>query len=186
MKVFNTGSFYGKKKYQKYYDLVLSAIEKTGGELIATEKGNYKQILSEAEKAKLPTERLIHYEAIRKGILWADAVIIEISHEDFQLGHEATLAIQAKKPVLCLSIHEDFSEKINNRYFFGAKYNEYTVEEIVEGFIKRAQKNILSERFNCFLSPAEVQYLESAAKERKMNKSEYLRGLIDKDQKSKI
>ncbi len=183
MKVFYTASFYGKKKYQKYYDLVLAAIEKNKVELIATEKGNYKQILSETDKAKLPTDRLIHYEAIRKGILWADAVVIEISNEDFQLGHEATLAIQAKKPVLCLSIHENFSEKINNRYFFAAKYNEDTVDEIIETFIKRAQKNILSQRFNLFLSPSQIQYLEKNATERKMNKSEYLRALIDKDQK---
>ena len=185
MKIFNTASWYGRKKYLKYYNLVLSAIEKTGVELIATEKGNYKEILSGAEKAKLPTERLIHYEAIRRGILSADAVIIEISNEDFQLGHEATLAIQAKKPVLCLSVHEDFSEKINNPYFFAAKYSEYTVEEIIEEFIKRCQKRQLSERFNLFISPNEVQYLEKTAADRKMNKSEYLRSLIDKDQKAK-
>ena len=180
MKVFYTASFSGKKKYQKYYDLVLPAIEKNKVELIATEKGNYKQILSQEEKAKLPTERLIHYEAIRKGILWADAVIIEISHEDFQLGHEATLAIQAKKPVLCLSIHENFTEKINNPYFFGAKYNEYTVEEIIDGFIGRSAKHQLTQRFNLFLSPNQIQYLEKISKDKKLNKSEYFRSLIDK------
>lgn len=109
---------------------------------------------------------------------------IEISNEDFQLGHEATLAIQAKKPVLCLSVHEDFSEKINNPYFFGAKYNEYTVEEVVEEFIKRCQKRQLTERFNLFLSPNQVQFLEKSSAEKKVNKSEYLRSLIDKDQKS--
>lgn len=183
MKVFYTASFYGKEKYQKYYDLVRAAIEKTGVELISPEKGNYKDVLSQQERDKLPTERLIHYEAIRKGILLADAVIIEVSNEDFQLGHEATLAIQDKKPVLCLSVNENFSEKIDSRYFFGTKYNQYSIEEVVETFIERAKRNTLSVRFNCFLSISQIHYLEKASANHNVNKSEYLRRLIDKDQK---
>lgn len=183
MKIFYTASYYGKEKYQKYYDMVLKVIEATKAELIATEKGNYKQILSDKEIKQLKKPLLIHYEAIKKGILWADAVIIEISNEDFQLGHEATLTIQNKKPVLCLSIHEDFSKKINNRFFFGARYNEYNVEEIVENFINFVKKEQLSERFNLFITPSQLSYVEKKAKEEKVNKSEYIRKLIDEDRK---
>jgi hypothetical protein len=118
---------------------------------------------------------------ITKDMEKADAIIIEISQEDFQLGHEATLAIQNKKPVLCLSVYEDFSQKITNAYFFGAKYNEYTVGEIVADFISKTQKRHYSERFNLFLSPAQEMYLERAGKVYGLNKSEYVRMLIDKD-----
>ncbi len=118
---------------------------------------------------------------ITQDIEKADAVIIEISQEDFQLGHEATLAIQNKKPVLCLSVYEDFSLKISNAYFSGAKYNEYTVGEIVADFVSRAEKRHYSERFNMFLSPAQVIYLDRAGKVYGLNKSEYVRRLIDKD-----
>ena len=131
----------------------MKAIESTGIELISPEKGNYKKLLTRRDIEHLKKDREIHYEAIRKGIIWADAVIIEISNEDFQLGHEATLAMFAKKHVLCLLIHEDFSEKINHRYFHGAKYNQFNAEEVVVNFIERVKKERLSERFNCFLSP---------------------------------
>lgn len=182
MKVFYTASYYGKEKYQKYYDLVLAVLEKTGVEVISPEKGNYKRVLGVKERERLgDNPRLVHYEAIRKGIGLADAVIIEVSNEDFQLGHEATLATQAKKHVLCLSIHEDFSEKIINRYFHGARYNEYDVEEIVAGFVKRSKKESLGERFNMFLSAGQTEYLKKRAKESGMTGSEYLRELIDKD-----
>ncbi|MBI4098373.1 MAG: hypothetical protein HY426_05045 [Candidatus Levybacteria bacterium] len=184
MKIFYTASFYGKEKYQKYYDLVLDAISATGVEVLSPEKGNYLNILKAAQVEKLNDKQRIHYEAIRKGIAWAQGVIIEISNEDFQLGHEATLAIQSKKHVLCLSIYEDFSKKIINPYFHGLKYNEYNVEEAVENFVDLVRQESLNQRFNLFLNERQLTYLEKAAKENSVNKSEYIRKLIDNDRKS--
>jgi hypothetical protein len=127
MNVFFTASYKGKENLQQYYDLIVETIESTGVELLSPELGNYKKLLRPLEMHSLKTNEQIHYEAIRKGILWADAVIIEISQEDFQLGHEATLATQYKKPVLALSINEDFSKKIKNRFFEGAQYTKHTL-----------------------------------------------------------
>jgi hypothetical protein len=181
MNIFYTASFYGKERYQKYYDMVREAIEVTKVKLVSPEKGNYLSLVPKTEQKRISDPRKIHYEAVRRGITAADGVIIEISQEDFQLGHEATLAIQNKKPVLCLSVYEDFAEKITNPYLFGAKYNEYTVSEIVEEFIKRVEKRRFTERFNLFLSPTQVSYLEKSGKAYDMNMSEYLRRLIDQD-----
>jgi hypothetical protein len=181
MKLFYTASFYGKAKYQEYYDLVLKSIKQTGVELLSPEVGNYLSVLKLEDYAKIKSKKKLHYEAIRRGIVWAQAVVIEASHEDFQLGHEATLAIQGKKPVLCLSIHEDFSKKISNPYFFGAKYNEYNIEELLGEFVKRHEKETLNQRFNLFLSSRQLKNLEEASKKMGMNNSEYLRTLIDKN-----
>lgn len=166
-----------------YYDMVLRAIEATGVDVISPEKGNYKDILDLSTIKKLRDEKIIHSEAIRKGILTSDAVIIEASHEDFQLGYEAAFAVENKKHLLCLSVHENFSEKMKYRYLEGAKYNEYNVEELVENFINFVKKEQLSERFNLFLSPSQSSYLEKRAKEEKINKSEYIRKLVDEDRK---
>ncbi|OGG12965.1 hypothetical protein A2773_03035 [Candidatus Gottesmanbacteria bacterium RIFCSPHIGHO2_01_FULL_39_10] len=184
MKIFYTASFYYKDKYQKQYDLVLSALESMGVEVISPEKGNYKRLLSIKERGRLGGKpRLEHYAAIKKGINIADAVVIEISNEDFQLGHEATLAIQAKKHVLCLSVHEDFSEKIDNRYFHGAKYDEINIYEIVADFIEKVRGEKLSERFNCFLSLSQLEYLKKTSRVNQMTISEYLRKIIDQDRR---
>jgi 3-methyladenine DNA glycosylase/8-oxoguanine DNA glycosylase len=93
------------------------------------------------------------------------------------------LAVFDKKYVLCLSLDEDFSEKINNRYVLGAKYSELTIDEIIEDFVAKVSKNILTERFNCFLSPAQVHYLQSQSLSKNINMSEYVRELIDRDRK---
>ena len=180
MKVFFTASYFGKEKYQSQYDLVRKNLEKSGIELLSPELGNYLSVLEEKD-FKQRSKKKLHYEAIRRGISTSQAVVIEISHEDFQLGHEATLAIMAKKPVLCLSIHEDFSNKIVNPYFFAAKYNEYNIEEIISNFIKRVEKESLDQRFNLFLSKRQLVNLETASKKMKMNNSEYIRMLLDKN-----
>lgn len=184
MRIFYTASYYGKGKYQKYYDMVLRAIEQTGVEVISPEKNNYLDVLSSLIKKRIKNERTLHYEAIRKGILLSDAVIIEASHEDFQLGAEAAFAVENKKHLLCLSIHENFSEKMKYRYFKGERYNEYNIEEIVENFITMVAQSHYSERFNCFLTRSQIQHLEKKSQQEKLNKSEYLRRLIDEDRKT--
>lgn len=184
MKVFFTASYNGKEHLQKYYDLIVECIQSTGVDLISPELGNYKKILKPLEMHSLKSEEQIHYEAIRKGILWADAVVIEISHEDFQLGHETTLALGYKKPVLILSLKEDYSKKINNRFLEAAKYTQYNVKDIIIDFIVKNRQELLSERFNMFISKTQLKHLELKGKQSGMNKSEYLRNLIDQDMTS--
>lgn len=179
MKVFYTASFSGKKKYQKYYDKVLKAIQENNVELISPEIGNYKKVVPPKVSQKVHSKKKLHYDAIKRGIQWADVVIIEVSNEDFQLGHEATIAIQNKKPVLCLSIHQDFSEKIINRYFHGAKYNPYNIKYIIQKFLQTTKRGILTQRFNFFLSPSQLQNLKKNAAELGITKAEVLRKYID-------
>lgn len=184
MVVFYTASYYGKEKYQKYYDQVRRAIESMHVELISPETENYLNVLDDNKRKEITDPKLLHYEAIRQGIHVSDAVVIEVSHEDFQLGHEATLAIMDKKPVLCLSIHEDFSRKINNDYFFGARYTRETIGAIVQDFFVSVRQMRQARRFNMFLYPTQVAYLNAASKKNGMNMSEYIRRLITIDRRN--
>ncbi len=181
MTIFYTAAFHGKQTYQKQYDMVLKAIKQTGAKIISPEIGNYLDVLNTAQKKNLKDERLLHYEAIRKGILLADGVIIEASFESFQLGAEAAFALENSKHLLCLSVNENFSDKMKRRYLRGAQYNEHNIEEIVEEFVKMVEMEHFSERFNCFLSPIQIAHIKRKAKLRKMNTSEYVRQLIDDD-----
>ena len=186
MTIFYTASFFGKKKYQKQYDLVGKAIEQFGVKVISTEKVDYKQALDEKMREKLKDEpKLLHYEAIRQGIRMAEAVIIEVSNEDFQIGHEASLAIMEKKPVLCLSIHEDISKRVINDYLFGAKYSEGNIKKIIQDFLAKVRQMTLSKRFNMWLYPHQIEYLEKVAKRQGMNMSEYIRKLISLDKRER-
>ena len=89
-----------------------------------------------------------------------------------------------KKPVLVLSIHEDFSKKIHNDYFMGAKYDAKNIKGIIQDFLARARELTLSKRFNMFLYPSQIEYLERASKTSGMNMSEYIRHLINLDRRA--
>jgi len=184
MVIFYTSSYYGKAKYQKWYDLVRKTIKEFHIELLSPEEGNYQDVLNEETKRHITDPKVLHYEAIRQSIHQAEVMIVEVSHEDIQLGHEITLALSEKKPVLCLSIHEDFSKKIHNDYFVGARYNEHTVKSIIQNFLARARELTLSKRFNMFLYPSQIDYLEKIGKQSGMNMSEYIRHLINLDKRN--
>ena len=182
MRIFYTVSYYGKNQYQKYYDLVLDALEKTGAEVYSPEKQNHLQLLPKRKQHALKNDpHRLHYEAIKYGIQQTDVSVIEVSFQDIQIGYETALAVQHKKPLLCLSIHEDFSQKILHPYFFGAKYSDVSIDNIIEEFIKKIQKKRFSERFNFFLSPTQLNYLKTSSNKRALTTSEYLRELIEKD-----
>lgn len=168
MKIFFTCAYSGKTHYQKYYDLVLSELKKQSIELRSPELGHFP-----------PPSSSDHYHFIRADINWADAIIIDVSQECFQLGHETTLAIQSKKHVLCLSIHEDFSRKIESRYFHGAKYSELNIHDIISDFISSLRHHEYDQRFNFFLSQQQLNKLDLNATKLGQTKSEYLRHLLD-------
>ena len=184
MVIFYTCSYYGKQKYQKWYDLVRKTIKEFHVELLSPEEGNYKNVLNEETKKHITDPKVLHCEAIRQGIHQAEVMIVEVSHEDVQLGHEITLALAEKKPVLCLSVYEDFSKKIHNDYFVGTKYNKNNLKPIIQNFLARARELTLSKRFNMFLYPSQTDYLEKIGKQSGMNMSEYIRHLINLDKRN--
>jgi hypothetical protein len=183
MKIFFTVAYNGKAKYQKHYDMILNALNNTPNiDLISPEilpEGSYKKVLSIKEKSQLKTDEEIHYRAIQKGIELADLVIIDITHECFQLGHEATVAMNNKKPVLVLSRKKDISKQILNPYLYGAKYNKFNIEYIIENFIDSHRDQLLSQRFNMLLSQRQLRLLEDKAKALGISKSEVVRKFLE-------
>jgi len=169
MNIFFTAPYSGKKDYQKYYDLIISYIKNTGATVSSPELDKNFPLPSQSP----------HYQKIKEGILASDAAIMEISKECFQLGHEATIATQNKKHVLCLSQFENFGDKINNRYFHGAKYSELNLEEIIIDFINSLHHHQFDQRFNFFLSANQLQTLDQNATKNNQTKSDFLRSLID-------
>lgn len=185
MKILFSSSYLGKQKYKDNYDTVLKALNATGKEIITPDQNDYLDLLTQKEIERIQFPNRIHFEALLKGIDMCDVIVFEMSDESFQLGYLATQAVQNKKYVLCVSIFDDFTDKIPSRFFFGAKYDDRTITDIVANFVHQAGEDQFSERFNLFLSPGQVDYLEKRSVQENMNKSEYIRSLIDEDKKKR-
>lgn len=145
MKIFFTGSFFGQKQYGKHYDRIVRILEELGAEVIRTGSEEYKSIYTEDDLRKFSKEEL-HYRFIREGIARADAVVVEASQEDFRIGHEATLAIIYKKPVLCLSVNEDYGKLVRHEAFRGEKYTLRDLKKILTDFLHEVSKTVRSTR----------------------------------------
>ncbi|MEK7129763.1 MAG: ribokinase [Patescibacteria group bacterium] len=147
MKIFFTSPYDGRKQYQRYIDVIIATVESIGAQVISPEKTReYQDALSRENIQKLGSRDRAHYEFIRQGIANADAVIIEASYEDFRVGHEATLAIIYKKPVLCLSQKKDYGQLIRHEDFQGKKYTEKNLRKLVLDFLSGVSRKILKKR----------------------------------------
>ncbi|MDP1722243.1 MAG: ribokinase [Candidatus Gottesmanbacteria bacterium] len=147
MKIFFTSPYDGKKIYQPYIDRIVKTIESTGATVISPEKSRqYFDSFRDENLKKLGDHDRVHYEFVRQGIANADAVIIEASFENFQVGHEATLAIIYNKPVLCLSQKKDYGELIRHEAFQGERYTDRNLESLVLTFLRKVSQKIRSKR----------------------------------------
>lgn len=185
MKIFLTVSKTGMAKFEKSYEAVLNELKAQGAQVEATfTKAYLKSPTLKAVKDLTLSEdsyRYVHDTAVRQAILRSDGVVIEASYPSFRLGFEAFFALSAQKPVLVLSQDHNYAHLIDQPHFFGAKYTPFTLPDEIEKFLKHIRQYKLNNRFNLFISDAQRQYIEKAATQHNVSKSDYIRKLVEKD-----
>jgi hypothetical protein len=186
MKIFLTVSRTGMAKFEKSYEAVLEELKAQGAQVEATFVKTYLDKTLKLKTVKDLTDsedsyRYVHDSAVRQAILRSDAVVIEASYPSFRLGFEAFFALSAQKPVLVLSLDRNYAHLIDQPHFFGAKYIPFTLPDEIEKFLRHIRQYKLNNRFNLFISNTHKQYLEKAAAQYNVSKSDYVRKLIEKD-----
>jgi hypothetical protein len=183
MKVFFTASYKGKKTHQQSYDRIVKTLQDSDLEVISLEIQKYEDLLGQEILCKRPINE-VHALYIKKGIDLANAVVIEASRDNFQIGHEATLSLLYNKPVLCLSDNKDYSEKILHPKFYAKIYNNLEeIDKHIADFIDEVKNKFYSVRFQILLSPEQKNFLMRYGAKNKLNKSEVLRKMIDEKMK---
>ena len=152
MRIFFIAPYLGKQKYQKDYDRIIELIESTGMEVVSAEKSReYQDSFTPENIKKYGSREKIHYQFIRQGVINADGLVVEASFDDLRVGHEMTLALLYKKPVLCLSQNLDYGKYIEHEYFEGHLYNQKNLEPFVLGFVRKISDRIKAGRQLQFL-----------------------------------
>ncbi|HYD34778.1 MAG TPA: hypothetical protein VD999_01800 [Vitreimonas sp.] len=188
MTIFFSSSYRGLSKYERNYELILRTLQEFKSIKVISPllKSSYQPLVEAVLHRDLSTkDRYEEYQAMRQAIRAADAVIFEVTQESFQIGYETTFALSEKKPVLCLSLEEDFSKRLQNDYFFGTRYSEQTLKPIIQDFLAEVRDRHLSKRFNLFLYPHQIAHLQQQGNKHGMNMSEYVRHLINQDKQAK-
>lgn len=176
MKVYFTASVEGKEQYQEEYRQIIETLKDLGAQVeelvmaLSSEEG------SRSEKAQVYKKR---NNLLRK----ADYVVAEISYPSVTVGYEISTALGMGKPVLVLRLkgtRTNILEGHPDDKFKLIEYEKGNLKSSLEKWIEAAG-DMIDVRFNFFVPPRIVNYLNWLSKNKRIPRSVYLRNLIEKE-----
>lgn len=126
-----------------------------------------------------------NYKESVKCVKKAEVVVMEVSGHSMSAGYLICRALDMNKVVIALYKKETkpvFIGGIINPKLFLVEYDESNLEEIVKETFRKIMK-LIDVRFNFFVNPKILTYLDWVTSKKKMPKSVFLRNLINKEMK---
>jgi len=132
------------------------------------------------------------FEKTIKGIKEADVVIFECSIPSLGIGFQVEKSLDYNKPTIILyykdNIPHFFSGTSHDKLFI-YRYDKNNISSVISNAIEEA-RHAADKRFNFFISPSLLSYLEEESSQHGLTKSSFIRGLIlehlKKHKKTKI
>ncbi|MDP4011448.1 MAG: hypothetical protein Q8P72_04445 [Candidatus Roizmanbacteria bacterium] len=122
------------------------------------------------------------YTEMRDAIQLADICIFEASTPSFGVGYLIQESLIHSKPTIVLFYKEPHSHLltgVEDEKLIVEKYDEKNYAQVLRKALDHAREK-RDKRFNFFLSPKLLQYIDDASKERSVTKSKLLRDMIVK------
>ena len=182
MKAYFTGALYQKEKFLEIYKKIVDTIKSAGVDVL---EDTTEVTLQEALE-KTNEERVDYYKKVLKWIDKSDFIVAEASFPStLSIGHEITLASEKSKPVIVLymeGFEPTFLMGLKDDKVLWVKYNKDNLQKVLTEAIEEA-KGRQDVRFNFFVSPKILTYLDWVAKKRMIPRSVFLRDLIEHEMK---
>jgi 2'-deoxynucleoside 5'-phosphate N-hydrolase len=182
MRVYFTASLRGKKQFGDNYAKIVRELTKLGCKVDA------EQILNrDTDKTVSESHEEIEmvYKKLQNLTKKADFVVAEISTPSVSVGHEISYALDLSKPVIVLHTkanHSTLLEGNQNDKLQVLSYDLDNVGKVLSKAIEEVSKK-MDVRFNFFVSPEILAYLDWVAQDRMIPRSVFLRDLIEKEMK---
>jgi hypothetical protein len=180
MKVFFTGSPRALKTLRKEHVAIYNALEKSGCTHLS-------DLVINADPEKFydasHEKALDHYMETIRNVKKADLIVAEVSLHSMSMGYIVNKALELGKPVIVfyLAGHTPFFfSAIGDDKLQSIEYSIETLDEVVKDAVEYA-KDSADIRFNFFLPPRLMNYLDWISQHEKLPRSVYLRDLIEKD-----
>lgn len=180
MKIFFTASLRGQSEFGTYYKEIFNLIEKTGAknlddEILKLSKDYYETIQKQGRVAFTDL-----YKRKIKALQQADICIFEGSIPSLSIGYLIEKALDFNKPTIIFyykNTTPEFIAGIDEEKIILKQYTEDTLQSSFISALEEA-KHLQDKRFNFFISPDLLTYLEKASKEEGITKSTFIRNLI--------
>ncbi len=188
MKVYFTASLRGMQFYEQYYNKIYSEIEKLGYIHLDKEIFDLNRVQYYSELETTGREQNVDlYKRKIKSLQKADVCVFEVSLHSLSIGFQIEKALNYLKPTIVLYLEENkpyFLDGVDNEKLILSSYNSKNIHDVLKKCFEIAQKK-KEQRFNFFLSPDLLNYLEEASRKKGTTKSMYVRNLIEKDRYGK-
>lgn len=166
--------------YSRIYKTISSEHKMVSDKVLKWIKGGIKDLSKESIETK--KENYLH---VIKSIKKADIVVMEISGHSVSMGFILSKAMEENKPVIAMytaDMDPVFVKGIINSKLILAEYKKENLEQVISESINKA-KCLVDMRFNFFVSPRILNYLDCVAQKRMIPKSVFLRHLIEREMK---
>ncbi len=181
MKIFFTASQRGKKQFGTLYTKIHDLVTKSGYVTLQDD------ILSDApedlykalESGDHKTQTDFYNKKIDM-IQKSDMCIFETSTHSLSIGFIIQKALEFNKPTIVLYIKDHkplFFSGVDNEKLILQEYDEKNLETQLSSAIQDAL-HLREKRFNFFISPSLLSYLEQSSKKEGITKSTFIRNLI--------
>ncbi len=182
MKVYFGTSPRIKKRYPKTISKIYRLIEESGHThtsdfVIGVEPDEF---YSRSEK-----EYQEHHWKTLRDIKEADICVFEASLHSLSVGYLMNLSLDLGKPVIVLvreQLRPPVLQSLKSDNLLFVDYNEKTLEKKLKLVLRKAA-NRLDVRFNFFVTPKILAYLDWLSRKKRIPRAVYLRNLIERDMK---
>ncbi len=181
MKIYFVAALYQKPTLGTFYDRIVKTLLDAGHSV------QHDHITGVELKDLVGRPQLAVRKYYRQALKWiaaAELVVVEASYPStLNIGHEITLALEKGKTVIVL--YKDghnslFLEGLHSDKLILVEYNEENLEKVLTDGLTYA-RDAVDSRFNFFISPRHIVYLDWVAKVKRIPRSVYLRQLIEHD-----
>lgn len=181
MKVYFTASLRGAEDYRELYKNIFEEIRKAGyihldEEIFQLHSTDYyKELEKKGRDAYVDL-----YKRKVKSIQSSDICIFECSMHSLSIGFQIQKALEYNKPVVALHYKNDiphFLSGIHDDKLLIREYDEKNLKKVIKQALNDARER-RDKRFNFFISPKLLSYLEDTSKKEGLTKSKFIRNLI--------
>ena len=164
--------------YSRMYKKICNEHKMVSDKVLKWIKTGIKDLSKESIETKKE-----NYLDIIKCIKKADIVVMEISGHSVSMGFILSKAMEENKPVIAMytsDMDPVFVKGIVNSKLIMAEYDKNNLEQVISDSINKA-KCLVDMRFNFFVSPKILNYLDWVGQKRMIPKSVFLRNLIERE-----
>lgn len=179
MKVFFISTTKGEGQLRDNYQLIYDAIKELGYDHVSdfvttTDKEFHNKMQGGRE------QHIEFYNNMIEGMQSADICVFETSTPSLAVGFLIQRALEYSKPTVVLYYKDNivyFLSGIEDEKLIKLSYDEKNYKRVLKKVLEQAREK-RDKRFNFFLSPKLLQYIDDASKEHGITKSKLLRDMI--------